>query len=49
MNLLYKTSGSFNKVTLHEVIFNDGKVCKLATRESKAPVYKKVLKMQVQQ
>jgi len=44
MNLLYKTSGSFNKVTLHEVIFNDGKVCKLATRESKVPVYKKVLK-----
>lgn len=44
MNLLYTTSGGFNKVTLHEVIFDDGKVYKLATRESKAPVYKKVLK-----
>ena len=43
-NLLYKTSGSFNKVTLNEVTFKDGKVCKLATREGKVPVYRKVLK-----
>lgn len=44
MKLLYSGSGSFNKVIVNEVIFNDGKLCNLATRESKVPVYRKVLK-----
>ena len=44
MKLLYSGSGSFNKVIVNEVIFDDGKLCNLATRESKVPSYKKVLK-----
>lgn len=44
MKLLYSGSGSFNNVIVNEVIFDDGKLCNLATRESKVPSYKKVLK-----
>ena len=44
MKLLHSGSGSFNKVIINEVIFDDGKLCNLATRESKVPVYRKVLK-----
>ena len=44
MKLLHSGSGSFNKVIINEVIFDDGKLCNLAVRESKVPVYRKVLK-----